>query len=292
MKTYKALLIATLSASLHQFADAQNYVYYTGPGGRGMSVDLSSIRPAFAGSNAAYVEVKWTNERPDGTGADYILRKFIVDCQAGVAKAIDWVGYTSDGIKLYSKVYREEEQAVAEYREGLSRSDMTNLDTLDQSHNSACISILRWMKANPDLSPKYQINATSSKTYIPLNFSSGVYHVSVELNGLVDAEFIVDTGAADVSISNEVFQKLLSLGAIRKSDLLGYANYRIADGSVVRSMQVNIQQIKVGSIILKNLKASVSSGAGSPLLLGQTMLRRLGQWRINSETKTLEVSGR
>lgn len=291
MKLFKSALAGVFFLALLQSAYAQNYVYYIGGDSRLKLVDLSSIRPAFAGSSAVYVEVRWVNERPDNTGADYIIRRYIVDCQTEVTKAIDWTGYTNDGIKLYSKVYREDEQALAEYRDGLSRQDMRSMDSLDQSNNSACISILRWLKENPDIPPKYQVYAAAGKKFIPLSFRSGVYHVTVELNGLMDADFVVDTGAADISISNEVFQKLMNLNTIKKSDLLGYENYRIADGSVVRSMQVNIRQVKVGSIVMKNLTASVSAGDGSPLLFGQTILRRLGQWRINSETKTLEVGG-
>jgi clan AA aspartic protease (TIGR02281 family) len=105
------------------------------------------------------------------------------------------------------------------------------------------------------------------------------FYVSVEINEAVTIDMMVDSGAADVSISEEVFQ---GLGA----DVVkvGEREYRIANGSIVRRDLITIRTLKVGDLVLNNVRASVGPG---PLLLGQAFLRRLDAWSIDNAANVL-----
>src|SRR5262245_59313815 len=70
---------------------------------------------------------------------------------------------------------------------------------------------------------------------IPLQTQSGVFVVPVMINGALTLNFMVDSGAADVSIPADVVLTLIRTGTIQKEDFLGQKTYQLADGSTVPS---------------------------------------------------------
>lgn len=117
---------------------------------------------------------------------------------------------------------------------------------------------------------------------IAMRKSGGVYEVPVTINGILKLNFIVDSGAAEVFVPSEVFMTLLHSDTLSNQDFLPGKTYVLADGSKVKSQRFIIRRMKVGSYIVKNVTASISP-LGSSLLLGQSFLEKVGEWRIDSK---------
>jgi predicted aspartyl protease len=107
--------------------------------------------------------------------------------------------------------------------------------------------------------------------------SGGIYHVPVVINGALKLDFIVDSGASDVSIPADVVLTLMRTGTIKKSDFIGTEKYRLADGSAVESGTFIIRSLKVGDRTVTDVRASIADVNG-PLLLGQSFLKRFKSW--------------
>ena len=53
----------------------------------------------------------------------------------------------------------------------------------------------------------------------------GVLKVPARINGAITLDFVLDSGAADVSIPTDVFLTLIRIGSIEQRDLLGKQNF-------------------------------------------------------------------
>lgn len=111
--------------------------------------------------------------------------------------------------------------------------------------------------------------------------SNGLYTVPCEVNGL-KLRFIFDTGASAVSISLTEASFMLKNGYLEPSDIIGTTNVQTANGNIDENYIVNLRELKIGSVRLNNVKATVSKGLNAPLLLGQTVLNKLGNWSFNN----------
>lgn len=78
-------------------------------------------------------------------------------------------------------------------------------------------------------------SASQAQQVIPVEARDGAYVVPVLINGVLTGDFIIDSGAADVSIPAEVASTLKRLGTISGRDFIGSKIYVLADGSRVPS---------------------------------------------------------
>ncbi len=117
---------------------------------------------------------------------------------------------------------------------------------------------------------------------------NGTFEVPVLINGLIPLNFIVDSGASDVSIPADVALTLMRTGTVQNSDFLGSATYTLADGSTVPSARFTIRSLKVGNQTLHNVDASVGNANG-PLLLGESFLSRFHSWSIDNSRNVLAL---
>ena len=108
----------------------------------------------------------------------------------------------------------------------------------------------------------------------------------VEINGAITLDFTIDSGAADVSVPLDVFSILMRTGTIRDTDIIGEQTYVLADGSKSQSVTFTIRSLKVGDIVMENVKGDVSPAQGS-LLLGQSFLERFKSWSIDNTKHVL-----
>lgn len=115
---------------------------------------------------------------------------------------------------------------------------------------------------------------------------SGVYTLPCEVNGL-KLRFILDTGASVVSLSLTEASFMLKNGYLKDSDITGTANIQTADGKIAENYTVNLRELKIGPMVLNNVEAVVSSGIDAPLLLGQSVLDKLGHWSIKDDSLIL-----
>jgi hypothetical protein len=131
--------------------------------------------------------------------------------------------------------------------------------------------------------------ARAADREIPLMRDGAVYRVPVTLNGWLVRPFIVDTGAGEVQVSTDLVRALFPRGSAPPT-YLPSGTYRLADGRVVRSRRILIPSLRVGDLELRQVAASIE-GPGVPLLLGQNVLTRLGEWSIDNRRGSLVLRG-
>jgi uncharacterized protein YraI len=124
---------------------------------------------------------------------------------------------------------------------------------------------------------------------VPVVGDGGTFKVPVTINGKLTLDFIVDSGAADVSIPADVVMTLWRTGSIAEDDFLDSQTYRMADGSTVPSRRFRIRSLKVGDRVLENVTGSIAPVAGS-LLLGQSFLTRFKSWSIDNQRQALVLN--
>ena len=127
----------------------------------------------------------------------------------------------------------------------------------------------------------WDIDETTGTVTIPMTMSGSTFTVPVILNDALKIDMLFDSGAADVSISSDVFLTLVRTGTIEDGDILGESTYILADGSTVEETQINLRSIELGGQVLTNVRASVSSNLDDPLLLGQSVMSRFGTITID-----------
>ena len=123
---------------------------------------------------------------------------------------------------------------------------------------------------------------------IPFTKDGGVFKVKCKINGL-PLHFIFDTGASDVSLSNVEAAFMMKNDFLKSSDVVGKQNYVTANGDVSEGTVINLKDVEFGGLDLTNVKASVVKNQIAPLLLGQSVLSRLGQIEIDNANQVLRI---
>ena len=136
---------------------------------------------------------------------------------------------------------------------------------------------------------------TQEETYIeriveiPFTKEGEVCKVKCTINNL-PLHFIFDTGASNVSMSNVEATFMLKNDYLGTQDVQGKQNYITADGDISEGTIVNLRNVEFGGLILTNVKASIVKNQKAPLLLGQSVLKRLGKIEIDNERRVLKIT--
>lgn len=117
---------------------------------------------------------------------------------------------------------------------------------------------------------------TFAQVTITMEQDGGVYKVPCVVNG-AKMKFIFDTGAATVCLSESMAEYLLENDYISKDDILGLGASQVADGRIVDHVKINLKDIEIAGLHLKDVEAVVVEGQRAPLLLGQTAIQKLGR---------------
>jgi clan AA aspartic protease (TIGR02281 family) len=115
---------------------------------------------------------------------------------------------------------------------------------------------------------------------------SGGLIAPVIINNALKLNFIVDSGASDVSIPADVFASLVQANTVTQADITGNRNYKNADGEVFQSKTFVIRSLRIGNIEAPSVQAKVSP-SNAPPLLGQSFLKRFKSWSIDNSTQEL-----
>lgn len=134
--------------------------------------------------------------------------------------------------------------------------------------------------ASKSLSIKEEVRS-ASQFEVPFTPAGGVYSVKCSVNKL-PLTFIFDTGASTVSLSQTEANFMLKNGYLKKNDFIGKGEFVDARGDVSEKSIVNLREIEFGDLKLNNVKASVVRNQKAPLLLGQSVLQRLGSIEIDN----------
>ena len=124
---------------------------------------------------------------------------------------------------------------------------------------------------------------------IPFTKEEGVLKIKCSIND-VPLYFVFDTGASDVSISSVEASFMMKNGYLKSTDVIGKQNYMMASGEINEGTIINIRNVNFGGLNLNNVRASVIQNQKAPLLLGQSVLNRLGTIEIDNKNKILKVT--
>jgi predicted aspartyl protease len=141
------------------------------------------------------------------------------------------------------------------------------------------------------IGPSPDTTSTSSSVEVRLERQGGILLVPVLINGRVLLDFIMDSGASDVSIPADVVSTLWRTGTLADADFTGSKTYLLADGSTIPSATFRIRSLLVGDRMLENVSGSIAPVKG-PLLLGQSFLSRFKSWSVDNVREVLVLGPR
>lgn len=119
-----------------------------------------------------------------------------------------------------------------------------------------------------------------AQTTINMEKKGDVFYIPGKVNGL-QLDFIFDTGASNVCLSLTEAYFMLKNGYLKESDLGDTSYSQIANGEIVENMNVNLREIEIGGIILKDIPAVIVKYLDAPLLFGQSAIQKLGPIQLN-----------
>lgn len=201
---------------------------------------------------------------------------------------------------IYSRT-GDGENAVKALQEAINRN-YNEIETAGWDYNfkdlrdySPFIALLESIK--PSQNPEEEVVEVDSDEIpgeyevveIPFKREAGVTKVECTINGL-PLHFVFDTGAADVTISMVEANFMLKNGYIKPQDIVGTARYIDANGDINEGTVINIRQVDFGGLELENVRASVVRNQKAPLLLGQSVLGRLGKIEIDNPRQKLKIT--
>jgi len=140
----------------------------------------------------------------------------------------------------------------------------------------------------PATAASLSASSPGGRTVVPLEQLGSIYVLPAVVNGVVNMRFLLDSGATDVSIPADVVAAMVKAGLVKDRDFLGEQTYTLADGSKVPSKTFQLRSLKVGDVLIQNVKASVSPEKAPPLL-GQSFFGRLKSWSLNNTLHALII---
>ena len=167
----------------------------------------------------------------------------------------------------------------------LARAEVLEAERLNPGLTEISVKAVRQLKTELGLAVE-GASGISRETRIPLARMSGGLIAPVVINNAIKLNFIIDSGASDVSIPAEVFSSLIRANTVTQADITATRNYKNADGEVFRSKTFIIRSLKIGNIEAPNVQAKVSP-SNAPPLLGQSFLKRFKSWSIDNSTQEL-----
>ena len=126
---------------------------------------------------------------------------------------------------------------------------------------------------------------------VPYTKTNGVTKVDCSINGL-PLSFIFDTGASDVTISQVEANFMYKNGYLSDKDFVGKQHYQTADWNISVGTIINLDKINIGGLELRSVRASVVQSQNAPLLLGQSVLQRLGKIEIDNTKRVIKITTR
>ena len=217
-----------------------------------------------------------------------------------IAREEDRAGSYYDAACLYSRM--DNKQKALEYLEKSLELDYRRFAHIERDQDMDPIRdmeefkalILKYKQSDVDGSSvrseveKSTISSTADISEIPFTKESGVYKVKCQINGL-PLHFVFDTGASDVTLSMTEASFMMKNGYLSGNDVIGSQRYMDADGDINVGTVINLNDVNFGGQTLKNVRASVVRNQKAPLLLGQSVLGRLGKIEIDNQKRVLII---
>ena len=215
-----------------------------------------------------------------------------------IARNEDKKGNYYDAACMYSRM-KSKEKAL-EYLEKSLESGYNRFAHIGIDHDMDFIrettEFKSLMKKYEDIHNSKITKSTSSQTSnelitteIPFTKENGICNVKCKINDL-PLYFVFDTGASTVSLSMVEATFMMKNGYLSKNDVIGNQRYMDANGDVNVGTVINIKNVNFGGLDLNNIRASVVRNQKAPLLLGQSVLARLGKIEIDNAKKVIKIT--
>lgn len=199
---------------------------------------------------------------------------------------------------IYARL--EQKETAIKYLHDAFKSGYSNIVHVKTDYDLDCLREMSEYKALIDeYSKDIKVdNSTKDETHIkeqteivevPFTKDGGVTKVKCTVNGL-PLHFVFDTGAADVTMSMVEANFMLKNEYIKPIDIIGSARYMDANGDITEGTIINLQTVNFGGLELKNVRAAVVRNQKAPLLLGQSVLGRLGKIEIDNPKQRLVIT--
>lgn len=130
---------------------------------------------------------------------------------------------------------------------------------------------------------------TDQTVEVPMTKESGVFKVKCSINGL-PLHFVFDTGAANVTISAVEAAFMYKNNYLSDKDFMGSSSFLTASGDIIEGSVVNLRNVNFGGLDMNNVKATVVKAQNAPILLGQSVLSRLGKVEIDYSSYTIRIT--
>lgn len=254
-------------------------------------------------ANADFKKVLKVDSLPDAQSyahfAYYYLNEYgkAKKCMARMLKKDSTAGTYYDAACLYSlmndsvislKYFKTAlEKGYRDFRHVALDSDLDNIRQLDTFKTL----MNKYMqkgneKGLAEVNDGERVFVTSE---VPFTKEGGVCKVKCKINGL-PLHFIFDTGASDVTLSMVEATFMMKNGYLSNKDVIGSQQYMDANGNVSVGTVINLKNVDFGELKLSNIRASVVRNQKAPLLLGQSVLGRLGKIEIDNSKRVLKIS--
>jgi clan AA aspartic protease (TIGR02281 family) len=113
--------------------------------------------------------------------------------------------------------------------------------------------------------------------------------VPAQINKVVTIDFVIDSGASDITLPRDVYSTLIRSGTLTKANYISSPNYKVGDGSEVKGVKFKLASLQVGNQILTDVVASVMPSDAATPLLGLSFLSRFQSWSIDNNSGTLKL---
>jgi clan AA aspartic protease (TIGR02281 family) len=132
-----------------------------------------------------------------------------------------------------------------------------------------------------------QPNAPRADAEAAITTDHNTKSVTGVINGAVQVSMMIDSGASLVSIPIGLAAHLAEIGTLQiDEDYIRHDTFEMADGHTHAEPIIRLHSLTVGGVTINNVEASVGKD-GSPILLGQSFLSRLGAWQIDNARNAL-----
>lgn len=137
-----------------------------------------------------------------------------------------------------------------------------------------------WSDIRQNIAPQQSL-ALGGRIEVPVA-PDGHFYIVADLNG-VSVRFVVDTGASDIVLTQRDAQRI----GIDTSGLSYFGKANTANGSVATA-PVRIDQLTLGGVTDKDIRAVVNGGAMEGSLLGMSYLSRFSNVSFSRNRLLLE----
>lgn len=137
-----------------------------------------------------------------------------------------------------------------------------------------------WSDIRSTITPRQTVFAQDQRIEVP-RAPDGHYYLTLGING-TPVRFVVDTGASDLVLTREDAQR-----AGLDVDNLNYLGQARTANGTVQTARVQLDEVRLGPIEDRNLRALVNGGRMDTSLLGMTYLQRYTSMEFRRDTLIL-----